>query len=171
MPIEHLPEPWQPPVRRFRDWLATDHGIMLVLVTVFLCRSVSYLGDHKGLIQHVFELQSRWLSPAIWVVGTVALLVALVSRGTRWDNFALSLATAILMLWGVLYLWSPVEDVNMPGWWPTWLGWLECLLEHLVPFLSRGIVYIALGGMTIYTVWRGRSETVYVREVPADARP
>lgn len=171
MPIEHLPETWQPPVRRFRDWVATDHGIMLILVTVFLCRSMSYLGDHKGLIQHVFELQSRWLSPTIWVAGTIVLAAALIARGSRFDNFALSFAVAILVLWGVLYLWSPPEDVLMPGWWPTWLGWLERLLEHLIPFLSRGIVYIALGVFPVYTVWRGRSETVYVKEVPADARP
>lgn len=170
MPIDHLPAPWQPPVRKFRDWVITDHGIMLILATVFLCRSVSYLGDHQALIQHVFELQSRWLSPAIWVTGALVLIAALLLPGGKLDTFALSLAVAILMLWGVLYLWSPAEVVHMPIWWPEWLGWFERLLGHLIPFLSRGIVYMAVAGMTVYTVWRGRSATVYVREVPDDAR-
>lgn len=153
-------------MRRFRDWVITDHGIMLILLSVFASRSTSYLGDHQALIQHVFEMQSRWLSPAIWVTGTLVLLGALVAQDNRWDNFALSLAVAILMLWGVLYLWSPAETVLMPAWWPTWLGWVERLLSHLIPFLSRGIVYIALGGLSIYTVWRGHSATMYVKEVP-----
>ena len=43
MPIERLPEPLRPPALTFRDYVATDKGLILILAGLFLSRAVSYL--------------------------------------------------------------------------------------------------------------------------------
>lgn len=137
MPIDHLPAPWRPPVRRFRDWLATDHGVILGLALFFTSRAMSYRYTPPELLQHIIETAPMWASPAIWGTGAALLWAALLPKGCRIDTIALTAAVIVMALWGVLFLWSSPAI-----------------------FLLRGTPYIALAGFTIYTVWRGRSGTI-----------
>lgn len=137
MPIEHLPERARPPARKFRDWFATDSGLVSILAVMFVSRSFSYGIDPPSLLQHVFEFFPYWVAPSLWASGGAVLALSLHPRLVRWQSYALSYAVALLTLWGVLYLWS-----SPPA------------------FLSRGAIYIALALMSVYTVWRGQSKTM-----------
>lgn len=137
MPIERLPERARPPARKFRDWFATDSGLVAILAVMFVLRSFSYGVDSPGLLQHVFEVAPHWAAPSLWGSGGALLALSLHPRMARWQSYALAYAVALLTLWGVLYLWS-----TPPA------------------FFGRGVVYISLSLMSVYTVWRGQSKTM-----------
>ena len=157
MPIEHLPPTLSEKARRFRDWCATDKGLLLLLAGVFLARSLSYIG-RPSVVQHVLEVRAGWFAPALWWGVTLLLFAALRRDCPRLENIALSAAVCVLMLWGVLFLWTSTEPA---GYWPDWL---EPIAAVVSAFLSRGSVFIACGLLAIYTVWRGRSGTVRIKE-------
>lgn len=161
MSVRWVPQIGRERLRRLRDWLATDKGLLLILAGVFTCRALSFLGEPPTVLMHRLELGAPWLSPTLWAAPAVLLLVALRRDSPRLETVALCCATAVLSLWGVLFLWT--EPVPIPGPWPHWLEWLRRVLEVLMHFLSRGVLYIGLAAMAIYTVWRGQTARIDVR--------
>lgn len=150
MPIELLPARLRPALRRFRDWFATDKGVVLLMAAYFTSRLVSYFVPlESGLIQHFFELRWWWIGPCLWGVSALLLWVAVFTSRLKVEVVALCSAAGMLMLWGVLFGWS-----IPPG------------------FFDRGTTFIALAAMTVYTVWRGHFGVVVVRreEVVASDR-
>lgn len=140
MPIERLPKPLRPPARTFRDYVATDKGLILILAGLFLSRAVSYLVDPPGVLQHVLEFAPLWVATTIWWAGFALLALALLPNCERFENVALSVAVAILVLWWLLYAWAGAAT-----------------------FLGRGSAYLTVALLAIYTVWRGHSTTIRVR--------
>lgn len=153
MPIDHLPGRWQPGARSFRDWVATDKGVLLILALVFTGRALSFFSDSPFTLRHVVEVRYWWISPIVWGVSALLLWIALRRDSPRVESAALVVAGMVLATWGVLYLWT--EPVHIPGYW-GWLDWIRVVLEHLTPFLARGVIYIGLALFLVYTVWRGR---------------
>lgn len=137
MPIEHLPERARPPARKFRDWFATDSGLVSILAVMFVLRAFSYRADPPVLFQHVFEVSPSWIAPTLWLSGGVLLAWSACPGLARLQAYALAYAVSLLTLWGILYLWSTP---------PALFG--------------RGVVYLTLALMTVYTVWRGQSKTM-----------
>lgn len=111
----------------------------------FTSRAMAYRYTPPELLHHIIETAPNWASPAIWGTGAVLLWAALLPKGCRIDIIALTAAVIIMALWGVLFFWSGPAN-----------------------FLLRGTPYIALAGITIYTVWRGQSATIRVRGGAAD---
>lgn len=142
MPIEHLPEAWRPTARRFRDWLATDKGLLLITFIGMLIRTSTYLWQDPWLAQHVLEIRSPVLSPLLWGMATCLVGVSVFSRSTVAETVALVAAVIVLMIWGVLFVWSSPAL-----------------------FTARGILYVWVAALTAYTVWRGHAGTIRVREV------
>lgn len=153
MPIEHLPAKWRPGARRFRDWAATDKGVLLILAVAFTGRSASFFSDAPSTFQHVFEIRYWWVSPIVWGGAALLLWMALRRDSPRLESAALVAAATVLAAWGVLYLWT--DPVPISGDWGP-VDWLRVLLEHLTPFLARGVIHLGLALCAVYTVWRGR---------------
>lgn len=147
MPIEHLPARYRPAARSFRDWCATDKGLLLILFGVFLVRTSTYLFQDGWLLPHVLDIHVPLLSSLQWLIATVIVGVAVVARSEKMEAIGLTVAASMLAIWGVLFVWT---------------GWAE--------FTARGILYIGLALMSLYTVWRGRSATIRVRG-EGSARP
>lgn len=147
MPIEHLPERYRPAARSFRDWCATDKGLLLILFGVFLVRTSTYLFQDGWLLPHILDIHVPLLSSLQWLIATVIVGVAVVARSEKMEAIGLTVAASMLAIWGLLFAWT---------------GWAE--------FTARGILYIGLALMSLYTVWRGRSATIRVRG-EGSARP
>ena len=140
MPIEHLPERYRPAARRFRDWFATDKGLLLILFGVFLVRTSTYLFQDGWLLPHVLDIHAPLFSSLQWLVATVVVGVSVVARSERMEAIGLTVATIMLTTWGLLFAWTGKAE-----------------------FTARGVLYIGLAVMSLYTVWRGHSATIRVR--------
>lgn len=140
MPIEHLPERYRPAARSFRDWCATDKGLLLILFCVFLVRTSTYLFQDGWLLPHVLDIHAPLLSSMQWLIATVVVGASVVVPGEKMEIVGLTVAAIMLTIWGLLFAWT---------------GWAE--------FTARGILYIGLALMSLYTVWRGHSATIRVR--------
>ena len=145
MPIEHLPERYRPAARSFRDWFATDKGLLLILFCVFAVRTSTYIFQDGWLLPHVLDIQVPLLSSMQWLIATVVLGVAVVARSERMEAVGLTVAVLMLVIWGLLFAWTGKAE-----------------------FTARGVLYIGLALMSLYTVWRGRSATIRVRGGVAD---
>lgn len=140
MPIEHLPDRHKPGARRFRDWFATDKGVLLIYLVTFIGRSSTYIFQDGWLVPHILDIHAPLVSSMQWVVVTLIVAYATFSRSKTVETVGLVTAVAMLIVWGILFAWT---------------GWAE--------FTARGVLYIGLAIMGIYTVWRGRSATIRVR--------
>lgn len=140
MPIEHLPEAWRPAARRFRDWFATDKGVLLIYAVVFAGRSSTYLFQDGWLLPHVLDIHAPLVSSMQWVVATLIVAFATVSRSKKIEAVGLTVAVLMLVIWGILFAWTGKAE-----------------------FTARGVLYIGLALMGMYTVWRGKSATIRVR--------
>ena len=140
MPIEHLPERMRPAARSFRDWCATDKGLLLILFGVFLVRTSTYVFQDGWLLPHVLDIHAPLFSSMQWLIATVVVGASVVAPSERMEAAGLTVATIMLTIWGLLFAWT---------------GWAE--------FTARGILYIGLAVMSLYTVWRGHSATIRVR--------
>lgn len=145
MPIEHLPERYRPGARRFRDWFATDKGLLLILFCVFAVRTSTYIFQDGWLLPHILDIQVPLLSSMQWLAATVVLGVAVVARSERMEAVGLTVAVLMLVIWGLLFAWTGKAE-----------------------FTARGVLYIGLALMSLYTVWRGQSATIRVRGGAAD---
>lgn len=140
MPIEHLPDRYKPAARSFRDWCATDKGLLLILFCVFFVRTSTYIFQDGWLLPHILDIHVPLLSSLQWLIATVILGVALVSRSEKMEAIGLTVAVLMLVIWGLLFAWTGKAE-----------------------FTARGILYIGLALMSLYTVWRGQSATIRVR--------
>lgn len=140
MPIEHLPERYRPAARSFRDWCATDKGLLLILTVVFAVRTSTYIFQDGWLLPHILDIRAPLLSSMQWLIATVVLAVATASRSERMEAVGLTVAALMLTIWGLLFAWT---------------GWAE--------FTARGVLYLGLSSVSLYTVWRGHSATIRVR--------
>lgn len=140
MPIEHLPERYRPGARRFRDWFATDKGLLMILFCVFAVRTSTYIFQDGWLLPHILDIQVPLLSSMQWLIATVVLGVAVVARSERMEAVGLTVAVLMLVIWGLLFAWTGKAE-----------------------FTARGVLYIGLALMSLYTVWRGQSTTIRVR--------
>ena len=145
MPIEHLPERYKPGARRFRDWFATDKGLLLILFCVFFVRTSTYLFQDGWLLPHILDINVPLLSSLQWFIATVIVGVSVVARSERMEAIGLTVAVLMLVIWGLLFAWTGKAE-----------------------FTARGVLYIGLALMSLYTVWRGRSATIRVRGGVAD---
>lgn len=161
MPIEHLPPRMRPKARRFRDWLATDKGIILILAVGFACRALSYLVEAPRLMQHALDVQG-WVSPAIWIAGTVLLVCALRGGCRDLERMALSFAVGVCALWSVMYFFTDPLPV-LGGPWPWPVDWLRVTIEHIGQWLIRGSMYAMAAALAWYTVWRDSHGGIRVR--------
>lgn len=140
MPIEHLPEKWRPAARDFRDWAATDKGLLLITFVGLLIRTSTYAFQEPWLTQHVLDVRTHFLSPLMWATATALVGIALIVESELMEAAALVAAVSVLMIWGVLFWWTS------PG-----------------LFTGRGVLYVWVALLTGYTVWRGNSATIRVR--------
>lgn len=140
MPIEHLPEAWRPTARRFRDWLATDKGVLLIYTVIFAGRTSTYLFQDGWLLPHVLDIKAPLVSSMQWVVVTLIVAYATISRSKKVEAAGLTVAVLMLVIWGLLFAWTGKAE-----------------------FTARGVLYIGLALMGVYTVWRGKSATIRVR--------
>lgn len=140
MPIEKLPERYRPGARQFRDWCATDKGVLLIYTFVFAVRTSTYAFQDGWLLPHILDIHMPLLSSMQWVIATIIVSAATLSRSEKMEAIGLTAAVTMLVIWGVLFAWT---------------GWAE--------FTARGILYLGLALMGLYTVWRGRSATIRVR--------
>ena len=140
MPIEHLPEKYKPAARKFRDWLATDKGLLLILLGVFTVRTSTYLFQDGWLLPHVLDIRAPLFSSLQWLIATVVVGLSVVVRSEKMEMVGLTVATIMLTIWGLLFAWTGKAE-----------------------FTARGVLYIGLAIMALYTVWRGRSATIRVK--------
>lgn len=145
MPIEHLPERYRPAARSFRDWFATDKGLLLILFCVFFVRTSTYVFQDGWLLPHILDIHAPLLSSLQWFIATVIVGVAVVARSEKMEAIGLTVAVLMLTIWGLLFAWTGKAE-----------------------FTARGILYIGLALMSLYTVWRGQSATIRVRGGAAD---
>ena len=151
----------RPKARRFRDWFATDKGIILILALGFFCRALSYLLEAPRLMQHALELRAGWISPLIWTFGTVLLVCALRVDSRQLERVALSYAVGVCSLWTVMYIFTPAVPIPGQWWWP--LDWVRVVIEYFGNFLLRGSMYATAGALAWYTVWRDSHGGIRVR--------
>ena len=148
MPIEHLPERYRPAARRFRDWFATDKGLLLILFGVFLVRTSTYVFQDGWLLPHVLDIHAPLFSSMQWLIATVVVGLSVVARSEKMETVGLTVATIMLTIWGLLFAWTGKAE-----------------------FTARGVLYIGLAIVTVYTVWRGHSKTIRVRGEVGDGVP
>lgn len=141
MPIEHLPERYRPAARRFRDWFATDKGLLLILTLVFTVRTSTYIFQDGWLLPHILDIHAPLISSMQWLAATLVLVVATASRNEKVETLGLTVAVIMLTIWGLLFAWTGKAE-----------------------FTARGVLYIGLALVTVYTVWRGHSATIRVRK-------
>lgn len=147
MPIEHLPPRLRPPAERLRAVLLTDAGAMLILGVAMIVRGLSYRDLESVALFHPMDVSlPLWVDSALWTGVGVVLVVA-----ARWHEcmiarLALSAATGLLTLWGLLFLFAPPAQ-----------------------FTQRGVMYLALALVTLWAVWRGRRGEIRVVEGVAHA--
>lgn len=147
MPIDHLPERYQPGAYRLRAWLQSDKGLLLLNFLYAASRFFSYPLREVPGTRHVLEMP-EWLPATIWGV-TAALcgVVTLQARCERLETLALCVVVGVSLVWGTLFL-----------------------LSDTAQFLSRGSVFITVAALDIYTVWRGESQRLRIRGEQNDGR-
>lgn len=147
MPIDHLPPRFRSPAEKLRGFLLTDATVMLILGVAMIARGLSYRDLGSVVLFHPMDVSlPLWVDSALWTGVGVVLVV-----GARWHEcriarLALSAATGLLTLWGLLFLFAPPAQ-----------------------FAQRGVIYLALALITLWAVWRGRRGEIRVLEGVAHA--
>ena len=130
----------------WRDCLRTDTGVLVILLLLFATRTAAYLLKAAMPVAHTFD-KHVGVSPIIWGTVTVVMVVALLSRRRKLHSLALMLGVMTLTLWGLLFGWQGIPAL-----------------------LLYGSPYLAVAGMTLYTVWHGGAHELHVYGGGADAR-
>lgn len=117
---------------------------MLILGVALIVRGVSYyfLGAHI-LVNPLDLYLPTWLVSGWWITVGSALVVTSKWQATPVGRIVLTIGVATLAAWGSLFLFSPPAA-----------------------FAQRGIIYLALAAVIIWSVWRGRRGEIRVREAP-----
>lgn len=125
-------------LKGWRDCMRTDTGVLLLLTLLFATRTAAYLLNTDLPVAHTFDTHVG-VSPIIWGTGTVVMAVALLSRRRKLHSLALMCGVMVLTLWGLLFGWQGVPAL-----------------------LLYGSPYLAVAGLTLYTVWRGGAHELHV---------
>lgn len=140
MPIERLPERWRPSLRRLRDALMTDAGVMVILGVVMIARGVSYAEPGQHVFVHPLDVVlPLWVPATVWVVLGGVLILASRWHSTTVGRTVLAAAVGGLGLWGSLFIFAPPAA-----------------------FSQRGIIYLGLAAVIVWAVWRGRRGEIRV---------
>ncbi|EEW50411.1 hypothetical protein HMPREF0290_0859 [Corynebacterium efficiens YS-314] len=121
--------------------MMTDAGVMLILGVTMIIRGISYwsLGAHV-LVNPLDTSLPSAMTSGWWISVGVALVVASKWQATAPARVILMLGIGTLAAWGSLFLFAPPAA-----------------------FAQRGIVYLALATVIVWSVWRGRRGEVRVR--------
>ncbi|MCS5479852.1 hypothetical protein NYP18_09285 [Corynebacterium sp. YIM 101645] len=146
MPIERLPARLRPPLERLRCILMTDAGVMWILGVAMIVRGVSYFDLGSVVLFHpVDRFFPIWVDAAMWIGVGSTLLVASRWHATRFGRMTLAASTGLIAMWGLLFLFSPPAQ-----------------------FAQRGVMYLAIAAIVIWSIWRGKRGEIRVREGAAD---
>lgn len=142
MPLEHLPERWQPRAYRVRDFLMTDATAQIVMGIVILLRGMSYApvilgppplhGSHPA--ENILPL-NVWA--AIWIGVGVVCVAAPFTRRARLEAASIGAGVFLHMLWGFSFLSLTLLGEAERSW-VTSLG------------------YFATAFLVAWAVWRGK---------------
>lgn len=132
VPIDHLPQRWQPPLERLRGFLLTDATALLILGVSIVLRGVSYLPLAGGSISsHPAEGAlpiSVWA--IVWTgVGVLCLVAAPWHEGPV-AAVALGLGIGLHALWGASFFTATITG-DMPRGWVTGTGYATVALVVL----------------------------------------
>lgn len=142
MPIDHLPDRWRHKAECLRGVVMSDAGVMIILGVAMIIRGVSYMDLGSVVLYHPIDLFfPLWVDIALWTGMGVILLIASCWHSSSFGRAALSIATALLAMWGLLFLMAPPAQ-----------------------FAQRGIMYLAIAAVVIWAVWRGKRGEIRVRE-------
>lgn len=142
MPIDHLPPRLRSPAERIRAFLITDAGVMIILGISMMARGLSYLSLGQHVLVNPIDTHIPIYLLSVWWTGIGGALIL-----TSW--WQASLASRILLMigvstlaaWGSLFIFAPPAA-----------------------FSQRGIIYIALAAVVVWSVWRGRRGEIRMRE-------
>ena len=142
MPIDRWPIRLRAPAEKAREVLMTDAGVMIILGVSMIVRGVSYWNLGSVVLFHPVDLLFPiWADSALWVGVGVALIVAARWHSTWLGRMTLATSTALIAMWGLLFLFAPPAQ-----------------------FAQRGVMYLAIAGIVIWSVWRGKRGEIRVRE-------
>lgn len=146
MPIDHFPARWQPPLERLRCILMSDAGVMIILGVAMITRGVSYFNLGSVILFHPVDLLLPiWIDATMWIGLGSTLLVASRWHSSQFGRITLAVSTGLIAMWGLLFLFAPPAQ-----------------------FAQRGIMYLAIAAIVIWSVWRGKRGEIRIREGAAD---
>lgn len=146
MPIDHFPARLRPPLERLRCILMTDAGVMWILGVAMIVRGLSYFDLGVVVLFHPVDLFFPiWVDATIWIGVGTTLLIASRWHSSRFGRMTLAASTGLIALWGFLFLFAPPAQ-----------------------FAQRGVMYLAIAGIVIWSVWRGKRGEIRIREGAAD---
>lgn len=146
MPIERLPVRLRPPLERLRRILMSDAGVMWILGVAMIIRGISYFDLGSVVLFHPVDLLFPiWVDAALWIGVGTTLLVASRWHRSLFGRMTLAASTGFIALWGFLFLFAPPAQ-----------------------FAQRGIMYLAIAAIVIWSVWRGKRGEIRIREGGAD---
>ena len=151
MPIDHLPQRWQPPLIRLRAFLFTDATALLILGVSIILRGISYLSlTGGGVSSHPAEgALPIGVWAIIWIgVGVLCLVAAPWHKGPV-AAVALGLGIGLNALWAASFFTATITG-EMPRGWVTGTG------------------YAAVALLALWSVWRDKRGGLPSREEVAD---
>lgn len=142
MPIDHLPIRLRSPAERIRAYLITDAGVMIILGISMIARGLSYLslGQHV-LVNPIDTHISPWVLASWWLIVGISLVVASWWQASAVSRIILMIGVSTLAAWGSAFIFAPPAA-----------------------FSQRGIIYLALAAVVVWSVWRGRRGEIRMRE-------
>lgn len=148
MPIDHLPKRLRAPAEKLRDSLLTDATALVILGAGMIARGVSY-SDVAGPGPSGHPAES-WMTMGTWsliwvAVGVLCLAIAPWHR-TVTAALAVGAGVGLHLLWGLSFLYESWHDGG--------LGWVS------------SISYFMIVALVSWSVWRGSSIEIRVREAP-----
>lgn len=147
MPVDKLPARFAPAGYRARAFLMSDATVHLVLGAYMVMRGVGMLPP-PSLDVHPWEpLMSESSWAIVWILVGVSNLIVAPWHATRLAGFVMSAGVMLTILWGTTFVMVDVDE-----------------------FVTRGSVYLALGTLVVWAVWRGKRGEVKAGErgVPHD---
>lgn len=147
MPVDKLPARFAPAGYRARAFLMTDATLLIVLGLYLVMRGIGMLPPPLGDLHPWESLVPATMWAGVWIgLGVASLLVA-PWHSRRVASLVLAADVMLTMLWGMTFVLADFDQ-----------------------FVARGSVYLALGTLVVWAVWRGKRSEVKVGErgVPHD---
>lgn len=120
----------------------TDAGVMIILGVAMIVRGVSYWNLGSVVLFHpVDTMFPIWVDSALWTGIGVLMVVAARWHSTCLGRWVLAGTTGFIAMWGLLFIFAPPAQ-----------------------FAQRGVMYVAIAALVIWSIWRGRRGEIRVRE-------